>query len=286
DGLPDKKIYVWFDAVIGYLSASVEWAVNRGDPDAWRSWWQNPEARHYYVMGKDNITFHTVMLPSILLGYGEGGEIGAGKGTLELPDDVVASEFLTMEGRKFATSRGVGIYVRDFLERYQPDPLRYYLTVAGPETNDTDFTWAEFIRRNNDELVANWGNLANRTLTVAHRGFGAVPEPGPLAPADERLLDSVPAAFDRVGSLIEAARFRAALGEAMALAGDVNTYLSEHAPWTLLDSDRERAATVLFVALRCVDSLKTLFTPFLPFSSQALHELLGYEDTLGSARVP
>jgi len=283
DGLPDKKIYVWFDAVIGYLSASVEWAVNRGDPDAWRSWWQNPEARHYYVMGKDNITFHTVMWPSILLGYGEGGEIGAGKGTLELPDDVVASEFLTMEGRKFATSRGVGIYVRDFLERYQPDPLRYYLTVAGPETNDTDFTWAEFIRRNNDELVANWGNLANRTLTVAHRGFGAVPEPGPLAPADERLLDSVPVAFDRVGSLIEAASFRAALGEAMALAGDVNTYLSEHAPWTLLDSDRERAATVLFVALRCVDSLKTLFTPFLPFSSQALHELLGYEDTLAGA---
>src|SRR5581483_11607657 len=147
----------------------------------------------------------------------------------------------------------------------------------------TDFTWAEFIRRNNDELVANWGNLANRTLTVAHRGFGAVPEPGPLAPADERLLDSVPVAFDRVGSLIEAASFRAALGEAMALAGDVNTYLSEHAPWTLLDSDRERAATVLFVALRCVDSLKTLFTPFLPFSSQALHELLGYEDTLAGA---
>jgi len=280
DGRPDKKIYVWFDAVIGYLSASVEWAASRGEPDAWREWWQNPDARHYYVMGKDNITFHSVMWPAILLGYGEGGELGAGRGPLELPDDILASEYLTMEGKKFATSRGVGIFVRDFLERYDPDPLRYYLTAAGPENQDTDFTWAEFVRRNNDELLATWGNLVNRTLTVAHRNFGAVPEPAELTDHDVALLASVEVGFGSVGELIEGGRFRAAVGETMALAARVNQYTSEQAPWALVKDDRQRAATVLFVALRCVDSLKVLFAPFLPFTSQVVHELLGYDDVL------
>ena len=280
DDRDDKKIYVWFDAVIGYLSASVEWAADRGEPDAWRDWWQNPDARHYYVMGKDNITFHSVMWPAILIGYGEGGELGAGRGPLELPDDILASEYLTMEGKQFSTSRGVGIYVRDFLERYDPDPLRYYLTAAGPENQDTDFTWAEFVRRNNDELLATWGNLVNRTLTVAHRNFGAVPEPGELSAGDETLLAAVDAGFGTVGGLIETGRLKAGLGEAMALAARVNRYTSEQAPWALVKDDRERAGTVLFVALRCVDSLKVLFTPFLPFTSQTLHELLGYDDVL------
>jgi methionyl-tRNA synthetase len=283
DDRDDKKIYVWFDAVIGYLSASVEWAASRGEPDAWREWWQNPDARHYYVMGKDNITFHSVMWPAILLGYGEGGELGAGRGPLELPDDILASEYLTMEGKKFATSRGVGIFVRDFLERYDPDPQRYYLTAAGPENQDTDFTWAEFVRRNNDELLATWGNLVNRTLTVAHRNFGAVPEPGEPADGDAVLLASVEAGFASVGDLIEGGRFKAALGETMALAARVNQYTSEQAPWALVKDDRERAATVLFVALRCVDSLKVLFAPFLPFTSQLVHELLGYDDVLAGA---
>ncbi len=180
----DKRIYVWFDAVIGYLSAAVEWAQVTGQPDAWRDWWQNPDARHAYFMGKDNIVFHSVIWPSMLMGYGSGGEVGAGRADLELPDDIVASEFLTMEGKKFSSSRGVVIYVQDFLSRYDPDPLRYFLTIAGPETQDTDFTWAEFVRRNNDELVANWGNLVNRTLTNAHRTFGHVPEPGELTGDD------------------------------------------------------------------------------------------------------
>jgi methionyl-tRNA synthetase len=280
DGRDDKRIYVWFDAVIGYLSASVEWAADRGEPDAWRDWWQNPDAHHYYVMGKDNITFHSVMWPAILIGYGEGGELGAGRGPLELPDDILASEYLTMEGKQFSTSRGVGIYVRDFLERYDPDPLRYYLTAAGPENQDTDFTWAEFVRRNNGELLANWGNLVNRTLTLAHGNFGAVPEAGELNADDETLLAAVEAGFATVGELIETGRLKAALGEAMALATRVNQYTSEQAPWALVKKDRERAGTVLFVALRCVDSLKVLFTPFLPFTSQTLHELLGYDDVL------
>jgi methionyl-tRNA synthetase len=276
----DKKIYVWFDAVIGYLSASVEWAANRGTPDAWRDWWQNPDARHSYFMGKDNIVFHSVIWPSMLLGYGEGGEIGAGRGQLQLPHDVVSSEFLTMEGRKFSSSRGVVIYVQDFLSRYAPDPLRYFLTIAGPETQDTDFTWAEFVRRNNDELVANWGNLVNRTLTNVQRNFGAVPEPGPLTTADEQVLESVTAGFGEIGALIERARFKAALAEAMRLAAAVNQYLSEQAPWNVIKTDRERAGTILYVTLRCVDNLKTLLTPFLPFTCQTLHELLGYDGDL------
>jgi methionyl-tRNA synthetase len=276
----DKRIYVWFDAVIGYLSAAVEWAANRGTPDAWRDWWQDPDARHSYFMGKDNIVFHTVIWPSILLGYGEGGEVGAGKGPLDLPSEIVASEFLTMEGKQFSVSRGVSIEIGDFLSRYDPDPLRYFLTAAGPETQDSDFTWSEFVRRNNDELVANWGNLVNRTLASVNRGFGAVPEPGELTEADRGLREQIDSGFDTVGEAIEAARFKAALAEAMRLASLVNQYTSEQAPWALVETDRERAGTILYVSLRAIDSLKSMFTPFLPFSSQTLHELLGYEGTI------
>jgi methionyl-tRNA synthetase len=273
----NKRIYVWFDAVIGYLSASIEWATINGKPEAWREWWQNDAAEHSYFQGKDNVVFHTVIWPSELMGYGAGGEVGGGKAPLELPDNVVASEFLTMEGRQFSTSRGHSIYVRDFLERYDPDPLRYYLIAGGPETQDTDFTWAEFVRRNNDELLANWGNLVNRTLTNAHRQFGTVPDPGELTDTDSALLAGVDGGFPTVAEHIEAARFRAALGEVMRLASTVNQYVSDQAPWALVKTDRERAATVLYVALRAVDSLKMLFTPFLPHTSQRLHELLGYD---------
>ncbi|MBX5474205.1 MAG: methionine--tRNA ligase [Thermoleophilia bacterium] len=282
DGYPEesKRIYVWFDAVIGYLSASVEWAHNRGTPDAWREWWQNPDAAHFYFMGKDNIVFHSVIWPAMLLGYGSGGELGAGRGDLHLPTNVVASEYLTMEGKKASTSRNIAIWVADFLSRYDADPLRYYLTAAGPETQDTDFTWEEFVRRNNDELLANWGNLVNRTLVNAYRTFGEVPARGELTAKDRAVLDEVGRAFDVVGALIEQTRFRAAVQEAMRCSAFTNQYLSEEAPWSLVTTSRERAATVLNVALTCVDSLKTLLAPFLPFSSQLVHELLGYEGLL------
>jgi len=266
-----KRIYVWFDAVIGYLSASIEWAQNRGTPEAWREWWQSPDAGHYYFMGKDNIVFHAEIWPAMLMGYGD---------DLQLPTNVVASEYLTMEGKKASTSRNAAIWVGDFLSRYDPDPLRYYLTAAGPETQDSDFTWAEFVRRNNDELLANWGNLVNRTLVNAHRNFGEVPRPGPLTDGDERLLAAVAAAFDEVGALIEQVRFKAALAEAMRVSALANQYLADQAPWALVKTDRERAGTVLCVALRAVDSLKTLLTPFLPFTSQVVHELLGHEGYL------
>jgi len=273
----DKRIYVWVDAVVGYLSASVEWAASRGDPDAWRLWWQDPDARHYYFMGKDNIVFHSVIWPSQLLGYGQGGELGDGRGPLQLPFDIVSSEFLPMEGKQFSTSRNVVIHVGEFLDRYSADSLRYYLTAAGPETHDSDFTWAEFVRRNNDELVATWGNLVNRTLQSAYKNFGEVPAPGKLEEEDENVIAAVEDGFAAVGAEIETARFKAALTDVMALAARVNQYVSAQTPWAVMESDRARAGTILYVALRCIDSLKILFTPFLPHSSQALHELLGYD---------
>jgi methionyl-tRNA synthetase len=277
DERDDKRIYVWADAVVGYLSASVEWALARGDPDGWRRWWQEPGARHFYFMGKDNIVFHSVIWPAQLLGYGEGGELGAGRGALQLPYDIVSSELLTMEGKQFSTSRNVVIRVGDFLDRYDADSLRYYLTAAGPETQDTDFTWAEFVRRNNDELVATWGNLVNRTLQSAFRHFGSVPEPGEPRAADMSVVAEVEAGFGVVGDEIERARFPAALAEAMGLAARVNRYVSEQAPWAVLESDAARAGTILYTALRCVDDLKLMLTPFLPHTCQRLHELLGYE---------
>jgi methionyl-tRNA synthetase len=266
---PSKRIYVWFDAVIGYLSASIEWAIQRGEPDAWQAWWQNSDSHHYYTMGKDNITFHTVMWPAILMGAGD----------LKLPDEIVASEFLHMEGSKLSTSRGNVIYVRDVLDRYDADALRYYLMIAGPENQDTDFTWAEFIRRNNDELVATWGNLVHRTLVNVNRNFGEVPAPK-LEDRDSAIVKEVEEALDTVERLLEEARFQAALKHAMGMAAKVNVYLGTEQPWHTIKTDRERAGTVLYVALRCVDNLKMMLTPFLPFSSQRLHRMLGYEDVI------
>jgi methionyl-tRNA synthetase len=279
---PDKRLYVWFDAVIGYLSASIEWARRTGDPDAWRSWWQDPQALMYYFMGKDNIVFHAEIWPAMLLGYsGKGdhdGEAGA-LGALSLPTEVVSSEYLTMEGKKFSSSRQVVIYVRDFLSRYDVDALRYYISVAGPENNDTDFTWSEFVRRNNDELVANWGNLVNRSVSFAAKNIGEIPGPGALTDADHRMLERSRSAFDTVAAELRRSRFKNAINEAMRAIGDANKYLSDQAPWKLRTEDPERMKTILHVALQAVDDGKTLLTPFLPGSSQKVFEMLGGNGT-------
>jgi methionyl-tRNA synthetase len=275
---PNKRLYVWFDAVIGYLSASVEWARRTGDGDAWRKWWNDPDASSYYFMGKDNITFHAQIWPAELLGYdgrgARGGEPGR-FGTLQLPTEVVSSEFLTMEGRKFSSSRGVVIYVNEFLSRYDADALRYFISVAGPETQDTDFTWAEFLRRNNDELVAGWGNLVNRTASMIARNLGSIPEAGALTDSDHALLATTRDGFPAIGGLIERHRQKAAVQEAMRIVGEANTYLSQQAPWKLRTEDPDRMRTVLNVAAQAVDDCKTLLTPFLPHSAQRVHEALG-----------
>ena len=190
-----------------------------------------------------------------------------------------------MEGQKFSSSRGVAIHVNDFLERHDPDSLRFFLTIAGPETNDTDFTWEEFVRRNNGELVATWGNLVHRTLTNAYRNFQKVPEPGPLTTEDSALIKAVEDGFGVVGDHIEGARFKVALAEAIRLAASVNQYLTVEEPWKKLKVDAPRAQTALYVALRCIDNLKMLLAPFLPFSSQRLHELLGYSGVIAGSPV-
>ncbi|MGI8528614.1 MAG: methionine--tRNA ligase [Geodermatophilaceae bacterium] len=278
---PDKRIYVWFDAVVGYLSASIEWARRTGDPDAWRPFWQAEDARGYYFMGKDNIVFHAEIWPAQLSGYNGNGAHGGTPGplgTLHLPHEVVSSEFLTMEAKKFSASRGVGILVRDFLSRYDADALRYYLAVAGPETSDTDFTWAEFLRRNNDELVAGWGNLVNRSISMAAKNVGMIPAAGELTDADRALLTRSAGAFGPIGELLGRSRQKEAIREAMKVVADANRYLSDQAPWKLQD-DPARRDTVLHVALQVVDDCKALLTPFLPHSAQQVHELLGGSGT-------
>jgi methionyl-tRNA synthetase len=276
---PNKRLYVWFDAVIGYLSASIEWARRSGDPEAWRRWWSDPQALSYYFMGKDNITFHAQIWPCELLannGRGARGGTPGGYGDLQLPTEVVSSEFLTMEGRKFSSSRRVVIYVRDFLERYDADALRYFIAVAGPESNDTDFTWAEFLRRNNDELVAGWGNLVNRSISMAAKNFGTVPEPVAVTDADRALLAVSVEGFGKVGDLLRRHRQKAAIGEAMKVVAEANRYLSDQAPWKLkAEEDKPRQGTVLHTALQVVDDCKTMLAPFLPHSSQKVYELLG-----------
>ncbi|MGQ0626371.1 MAG: methionine--tRNA ligase [Sporichthyaceae bacterium] len=276
----DKRLYVWFDAVIGYLSASVEWARRHGDPDAWRDWWQNPDAESYYFMGKDNVVFHSVIWPALLQGYSGRGALGGEPGSLgelNLPSEVVSSEFLTMEGKKFSSSRSVVIYVKDFLARYDPDALRYYLAVAGPESSDTDFTWAEFLRRNNDELVAGWGNLVNRSISMAAKNFGEIPAQGALEDVDREALATSKAAFAPIGELLARSKQKAAIGEAMAVVASANKYLSDTAPWKVKE-DPARQGTILHTALQLVDDAKALLTPFLPHSSQQVHELLGNTD--------
>ncbi|WP_126416193.1 methionine--tRNA ligase [Trueperella bialowiezensis] len=281
---PNKRLYVWFDAVVGYLSAAIEWARRRekagtGSKDDWKLWWNDPQALSYYFMGKDNIVFHSQIWPAELLAYnGEGSKGGQpGEfGTLNLPTQVVASEFLTMEGKKFSSSKGIVIYVRDVLERYQPDALRYFISIAGPESQDSDFTWSEFVRRNNSELVAGWGNLVNRTAAMIAKNFGEIPPAGELDDVDAALLDAVAAGFDTVGDLIGSHQQRAALAEIMRLVGEANAYVARTEPFKLkAPEQRERLGTILNTLIQAVSDLNTMMCVFLPHSSNTIDAILG-----------
>ena len=293
-----KRIYVWFEAVIGYLSAAIEWAAlnggssDSGDPqskgrqnDAWQEWWANPEARQFYFIGKDNIFFHTSLWPAQLMGAGEQfAEIfSEDKFKLTLPYDVPANQFMNLEKQKISGSRNWAVWGRDALTRYDPDALRYYLTVNMPEAKDSDWDWAEFVARNNNELVATWGNLANRVLSFCYKHWeGHVPsvDESALRPTDLDLLAAIENGFNTVGAELEAVRLRSAIGEAMKLATTVNQYLDVNAPWTTIKTDKDSAALTVFTALKAIDSLKVLFSPFLPFTSEKLHIFFGNETPL------
>jgi methionyl-tRNA synthetase len=266
EGYENKRIYVWFEAVIGYLSASIEWAQRQGDPEAWRAWWQDPAAKSYYFIGKDNIYFHTIVWPGMLIGHGD----------LNLPYDVPANQYVTIAGGKASTSRNLAVWIPDYLSRYDPDPLRYYLAATMPETQDSEFSWAEFVRRNNDELVATWGNLVNRALTFTYRNFdGRVPEPGNLTPHDRALLDRAAGTLQEVGEHIAWCRFRAGLAAAMELAREANVYLEQTSPWKAIHEDRAAAARALYTVIGAIGALRTALYPYLPFTCQRLHEFLG-----------
>ncbi len=272
-GFEEKRIYVWFEAVIGYLSASKEWAESCGESERWRHFWQG-DVKSYYFIGKDNIIFHTLIWPAMLLGY-DG---------LNLPYDVPANEFLTLRGKQLSTSRNWAVWLPDYLQRYHPDALRYILSINMPETNDADFSWQEFVRRNNDELVATYGNLVHRVLTIAYRNFdGRVPAASEVDAESKTLLRKAEATLHTVDSLLYGCHFREAMREAMALAQEANRYLDSKAPWKAIKEDRDSAATAISTALGVICSLKTVLYPFLPFSSEKLHRLLGFEGSVEEA---
>ena len=274
EGYEDKRIYVWFDAVIGYFSATVEWAHNQGREklDAWKEWWvpgkTTPPVKSYYFIGKDNIPFHAIIWPAMLIGYGD----------RNLPYDVPANEFMTMSGAKASSSRGNVIWTRDVLDRFSADTLRYYLSATAPEGRDTDFTFEELVRRNNDELVANYGNVVHRTLTFLQSKFGGVvPEPQELREADRGILAEVERGLGLVGHNIALCHMKDGLNVAMNVARAANRYLDEQAPWKQIKTNREAAGTTIYVMLQVLSGLHTMFAPYLPFSSQQLHGYLGFE---------
>ena len=266
DGAEGKRIYVWFDAVIGYLSASREWAQRSGDPEAWRAWWEDPAAESYYFIGKDNVPFHAVFWPAQLMGSGD----------LNLPTNVPANQYVTFKGAKASKSRGVGRSLLDYLEVYQPDALRYAVAAHLPEQADVDLTEEDIVRRINDELAAAWGNLVNRVFAMTAKNFdGVMPEAGELGDADRALLDTVDTALADAGAALEAVELRRALRLALSGAQEVNAYLNEMEPWRTAKTDLTRTGTTLHVALQAIAGLTVAFAPFTPFSSATIHGWLG-----------
>ena len=264
---PGKVIYVWWEAVMGYYSAPQEWAERRGTPEAWKAWWMNPEAESYYFVGKDNIPFHAVYWPALLMGHGD----------LDLPTDVPANQYLTFGGEKGSASRGVGRSISWYLERVEPDALRYAVASVFPETHDTDLSDTEIVRRVNEELVATWGNLVNRVVSMTHRYFGgAVPEAA-MDEVDEALLAEVDRTLAEAGELIEAVKLRGALQRLMVGAQAVNQYLNEREPWRTAKTDLERTGTTLTVALGAIAGLAAGLAPYLPFTSRQVLEGMGVE---------
>jgi methionyl-tRNA synthetase len=286
EGWEGKCLYVWFEAVIGYLSAAIEWSKINGD-DEWRKWWVNPSARQFYFIGKDNIFFHTSLWPAQLMGAGaQFLQIFAADENpqpLTLPYDVPANQFMNLENDKISGSRNWAVWAQDAVSRYDPDAVRYYLTANMPEMKDSDWDWDDFIERNNAELVATWGNLANRVLSFSFKhweGHAPAIDPANLRDADRELLATIEQGFTTVAGLYDSVKLRETLRECLRLSTEVNRYLDANAPWTAIKTDRDSAALTIFTALKAIDSLKVLFAPVLPFTSQKLHEFFSYETPL------
>ncbi|MBL89300.1 MAG: methionine--tRNA ligase [Actinobacteria bacterium] len=270
DGIgEDKKIYVWFEAVIGYLSAAKEWAKSQGLEDDWKKWWCEPNSRSVYFIGKDNIPFHTIIWPAMLIGYGE----------LNLPSDVPANQYVTFKGGKASASRGVGLTISQSLEIFEADSLRYALAASFPEQSDTELTVEEICRRINEELVATWGNLVNRVLSMIYNSCDEqIPSDEQRTEEDLALLSAIDQMLDRAGQEIDRVELRAALQTGMSGAAEINAYLNSLEPWKLSKTDPERAATVLGTALSAIGGVRVCLSPYLPFSTELLDEVFGPVD--------
>jgi len=264
DDFDDKRIYVWFDAVIGYLSASKEWSQKIGKPDKWKEWWYNKESKHYYFLAKDNIPFHTIIWPSILMGYDK---------ELELPYDIPANEYLRLKGEQFSKSRGIAIWIPDIVKKLDVDAVRYYLSINMPESKDTDWTWDDFIAKNNDELVGAYGNFIHRVLTFTSKNYGSIPKLGKLDKADKEALKKIEETSKEVKESLSRCDFKKGLRAAMNLAKFGNVYFDQKQPWVLVKDDKEMCGTVLHICLKIVKALAMFTAPYLPFSSNQVWKI-------------
>ncbi len=276
EGAEGKVLYVWFDAPIGYISNTKELL-----PDSWETWWKDPETRIINFIGKDNIVFHCIVFPAMLMAYGD---------NFQLPDNVPANEFLNLEGDKISTSRNWAVWLHEYLKDMpgKQDVLRYVLTANAPETKDNDFTWADFQARNNNELVAILGNFVNRAVVLTHKYFGGMtPVAGELTDADRQALSDIKAAVAAETEAIETFHFREALKQAMEIARVGNRYLQETEPWRVAKTDMSRTATILNIALQICANIAIAFEPFIPFTSAKLAKMLGLDsmswDKLGAS---
>ena len=261
-----KRIYVWFEAVVGYLSAAKEWAAKQGEPESWKDWWENDEAQSFYFIGKDNIPFHTIIWPGMLIG----------NGGLNLPTDVPANQYVTFKGGKASASRGVGLTIGEGLDMFEPDALRYALAANLPEQSDTDISIEEIVRRINEELVATWGNLVNRVLSMVNKTCeGQAPPSGDKKDEDNKVLAEVDAMLLKASQQLEKVEIRAALRSAMDGAAAVNAYLNATEPWRVAKEDHDRATTILSTALEAINGVRVALAPYLPFSTTKLEEILG-----------
>ncbi len=264
-GAEGKVLYVWFDAPIGYISSSAEWAQLQGTPERWRDYWLDPQTKLIHFIGKDNIVFHAIVWPAMLMAHGE----------FILPAHIPANEFLNIEGEKLSTSRNWAVWVDEYLEVFPPDPLRYYLAANAPENKDADFAWKDFQARNNNELADVLGNLVNRSLSFVEKHFEAkVPAAGNLSDADRRVLAEAAEAANRIGSALEEFQVRRAVSELMDLARTGNKYFNDAAPWSSIKNDRPRCASTLNTILQLQLALTVLMDPFLPFSAEKLWRML------------
>ena len=273
-GFEEKRIYVWFDAVIGYFSASIEWSKDQDNKNKWKEWWKNPDAKHYYFLAKDNIPFHSIIWPSILMGYDK---------SLQLPYDIPANEYLRLKGQQFSKSKGLGIWVPDIVDTFDVDAVRYYLSINMPENKDANWVWDDFVAKNNDELVGIYGNFIHRVITFTEKNFKKIPNHHELSKIDRDLLSTIDEQMKVISDNLSYCRFKQGLKEVMNLAKAGNIYFNEKEPWKQLKTDENECQTTLHCCLRIIKALSLCSAPYIPFSSQKIWSMIGEEGSVHNA---